>query len=203
MSLPTVCPLVCAYLCVCVQMWCILALSTPTIWALVCSSWMLRRTCCVRSRWPWTLRRWRRSWHLPRGMMSFSWRYRLKHTKLTAVFFYVVLISFLFPKRAVNRPLTHTGGQTVLYSGGALVTLHGKPSFSSDLHVTVLCCRLCGPDSSRPQWRSDGCWPRGRWARWRWWDRSLVRRWCTYREQCRRSWVEGQYWISASTACSS
>ena len=67
----------CVFVCVfmCVQMWCTSELSTPTIWVLVCSSRTPRRMCCVRSLWPWTPRRWRRSWRRPRGTTSSSWRY--------------------------------------------------------------------------------------------------------------------------------
>ncbi len=62
-------------LCVCVQMWYMLEWSIPTIWRLACSLRTPRRTCCVRSRWPWTPRRCGRSWPLPRRMASSSWRY--------------------------------------------------------------------------------------------------------------------------------
>lgn len=58
-----------------VQMWCILALSTLTIWAPVCSSPMPRKMSSVRSHWQWTPRRCGRSWMLQRGTTSSSWRW--------------------------------------------------------------------------------------------------------------------------------
>lgn len=57
-----------------VQMWCILVLSTLTIWAPVCSSPMPRKMSSVRSHWQWTPRRCGRSWTLQREMTSSWWR---------------------------------------------------------------------------------------------------------------------------------
>lgn len=50
--------------------------------------------------------------------------------------------------------------------------------------------------------RSDGCWPRARWGRWRWSDPSSPCLSCTCRGLCRRSWGEEPCWTLVSTACS-